>query len=62
MEGVIKWWSKERGYGFIECEDEENIFAYIDKNEIKEINFEENNKIQFEIVKTFKGNHLIIKG
>ena len=61
MEGIIKWWSKEKGYGFIELE-EENIFAYLEENEKHEVSFEENEPIKFEINKTFKGNHLILKG
>ena len=61
MEGIVKWWSKERGYGFIEL-NEENIFAYLEKDEKHEASFGENDYIKFEIIKTFKGNHLILKG
>ena len=61
MEGIVKWWSKERGYGFIEL-DEENIFAYLEESEKHEASFDENDYVKFEIIKTFKGNHLILKG
>jgi len=62
MEGVIKWWIKEKGYGFIEYNDNQNIFAYLEENEKHEVLFEDNDKINFEIIKTIKGNHLILKG
>ena len=62
MEGIIKWWSKERGYGFIEYQEEENIFVYLEENEKHTTNLDENEIINFEIIKTIRGNHLILKG
>ena len=35
MKGRVKWWSEEKGYGFIEYNDNENVFAHVesvDKN------------------------------
>lgn len=65
MKGRVKWWSKENGYGFIEYNEKENIFAHI-KNEEKnnysifenqEIEFtieEENNCVYLHVLKTLK--------
>ena len=47
MKGRVKWWSEEQGYGFIEYNDNENIFAHVesvDKNNYKII---EDQEIEF---------------
>ena len=47
MKGRVKWWSEEKGYGFIEYNDNENIFAHVeieDKNKYKII---EDQEIEF---------------
>ena len=33
MKGRVKWWSEEQGYGFIEYNDNQNIFAHVEKEE-----------------------------
>lgn len=47
MKGRVKWWSEEQGYGFIEYNDNQNVFAHVesvDKNKYKII---ENQEIEF---------------
>lgn len=47
MKGRVKWWSEEQGYGFIEYNDNENVFAHVesvDKNNYKII---EDQEIEF---------------
>lgn len=55
MKGRVKWWSSERGYGFIEY-DNNNIFVHVesfDKNIIKE-----NQEIEFTIEEKENGRFL----
>ena len=55
MKGRVKWWSNERGYGFIEY-DENNIFVHVestDKTIIKE-----NQDIEFIIEERESGKFL----
>lgn len=60
MSGVVKWFNNEKGYGFIEYKDNEDIFIHyssiIDNDKI-EIN--EGDIVEFEIVKT--NNEIIAK-
>lgn len=47
MKGRVKWWSEEQGYGFIEYNDNQNVFAHVesvDKNNYKII---EDQEIEF---------------
>ena len=57
MKGRVKWWSNERGYGFIEY-DNNNIFVHVestDKSLIKE-----NQDIEFIIEEKESGKFLKI--
>jgi CspA family cold shock protein len=47
IKGRVKWWSKEKGYGFIESLNNENLFVHLEttENEIKE-----NDLIEFDII------------
>ena len=33
MKGRVKWWSEEQGYGFIEYNDNENVFAHVESED-----------------------------
>ena len=47
MKGRVKWWSEEQGYGLIEYNDNQNVFAHVesvDKNNYKII---EDQEIEF---------------
>lgn len=49
MKGRVKWWCQERGYGFIEYNESENIFAHLSKEDIDKENIKENQEIEFYI-------------
>lgn len=54
--GTVKWFSAQKGYGFIECEDGQDIFVHfsaITGDGYKSL--EEGQKVQFEIVDGEKG-------
>lgn len=60
MKGRVKWWSIEKGYGFIEYNDNENIFAHIDKKTQNTYPIKENQEIEFEIEEKENGRFLKI--
>ena len=54
-EGIVKWFNNDKGYGFIDCEDNDVFVHY------KAINVEgyrtlnQNQKVSFSIIETPKG-------
>lgn len=55
-DGTVKWFSNEKGYGFIEREDGEDLFVHF--SEIKVDGFKtlnEGQKVTFEITEGAKG-------
>lgn len=56
MTGKVKWFNNEKGYGFIECDDLEDIFVHysaIIKDGYKTLN--EGDIVSFKLVETIKG-------
>lgn len=56
MNGVVKWFSAEKGYGFITTEDGQDIFAHfsqIQKEGFKTL--EEGQAVTFDVVDSGKG-------
>ncbi|MBM7557563.1 CspA family cold shock protein [Halanaerobacter jeridensis] len=54
--GNVKWFDSEKGYGFIEQEDGDDVFVHfsaIQEDGFKDL--EEGKEVQFEIVETEKG-------
>lgn len=54
--GKVKWFSAAKGFGFIECEDGQDVFVHF--SAIKGDGYkslEEGQKVQFEIVQGEKG-------
>lgn len=60
MKGRVKWWSNEKGYGFIEYNEDENIFAHIDKSTKEAYSIKENQEIEFTIEEKENGRFLNI--
>ena len=54
--GKVKWFNNEKGYGFIEYSDNEDIFVHyssIRQDGYKSLN--EGDQVQFNLVETSKG-------
>ena len=56
MRGKVKWFNNEKGYGFIECNDLEDIFVHysaINKEGYKTL--KEGEVVDFKLIETSKG-------
>ncbi|NLI70404.1 MAG: cold shock domain-containing protein [Firmicutes bacterium] len=56
MEGSVKWFNAQKGYGFIEVEDGKDVFVHY--SEIQGDGFkvlEEGQRVEFEIVEGTRG-------
>ena len=56
MRGKVKWFNNEKGYGFIECNDLEDIFVHysaINKEGYKTL--KEGDVVDFKLIETSKG-------
>ncbi len=56
MRGKVKWFNNEKGYGFIECNDLEDIFVHysaIFKEGYKTL--KEGDIVDFKLIETSKG-------
>ncbi len=56
MQGKVKWFNPEKGYGFIEVEGDKDVFVHY--SEIQEEGFktlEEGQAVEFEIVEGNRG-------
>ncbi len=55
-QGTVKWFNNSKGYGFIECEGQKDLFVHM--NEIQMEGFKtlsENQKVEFEVGEGQKG-------
>lgn len=56
MRGIVKWFNNEKGYGFIEYTDKEDIFVHY--SAIKQDGYktlEEGQLVEFKLLETGKG-------
>ena len=56
-EGIVKWFSEKKGYGFITIEEGDDIFVHhssIDMAGFKTLN--EGDKVSFEVEETDRGH------
>ena len=60
MEGLVKWYSEKKGYGFIATEEHGDIFIH--KSGIKEyghFGLQRDDPVTFDIKDTAKGKHAV---
>ena len=60
MKGRVKWWSEEQGYGFIEYNDNENIFAHVESVDKNNYKISEDQEIEFILEEKENGMFLKI--
>ena len=57
VNGTVKWFNSEKGFGFIQVEGEDDVFVHftaIQGNDARK-NLEEGEKVQFDVEKGPKG-------
>ena len=55
MKGKIKWFNLNKGFGFVQGEDDEDYFLHISQVPNGE-QLKEEQPVEFEVVQTDKGN------
>jgi len=56
MKGLVKWFSAPKGYGFIQCEDGQDIFVHFSAIQGEGYkSLEEGDKVEFEVTTGPKG-------
>ncbi|MDF2505056.1 MULTISPECIES: cold-shock protein [Clostridium] len=56
MNGTVKWFNGEKGFGFITGEDEKDVFAHFSQiNSDGYKSLEEGQKVSYDVVKGPKG-------
>ncbi len=56
MEGNVKWFNAQKGYGFIEVEDGKDVFVHYSEIQVDGFKtLEEGEKVEFDIVEGNRG-------
>lgn len=56
MQGIVKWFNNEKGYGFIEYEENKDIFVHYSSIILDGYkSLSEKDVVEFELVETDKG-------
>ena len=57
MKGRVKWFNKEKGFGFIKVDGEEDIFIHYSNISMPGYKtLKEDELVEFDLIKTDKGN------
>lgn len=65
LKGTVKWFNKEKGFGFITGEDGKDVFVHfsqINKNGFKTL--KENEEVEYSVTKSVRGmqaENIIVK-
>lgn len=64
MQGTVKWFNAEKGFGFITTENGEDVFAHFSQIQVDGYKvLEENQAVEFEIAESEKGkqaNNIVV--
>lgn len=56
MQGIVKWFNAEKGYGFIQRENGDDVFVHFSAIQAEGFKtLEEGQKVEFEIVEGARG-------
>jgi len=55
MKGTVKWYDRRRGYGFIQTEDDKDVFIHRSGLEVSDTELEAGQAVEFEIEQREKG-------
>ena len=55
MDGLIKWYNNNKGFGFIVGKDNKDYFFHVSKGSDVGLDLRPDEKVEFEILKTSKG-------
>ncbi len=56
MEGNVKWFNAQKGYGFIEVEDGKDVFVHYSEIQVDGFKtLEEGEKVEFDVVEGNRG-------
>ncbi|GIM44907.1 cold-shock protein [Collibacillus ludicampi] len=56
MQGIVKWFSAEKGYGFIQRENGDDVFVHFSAIQAEGFKtLEEGQRVEFEIVEGARG-------
>ncbi len=55
MKGTVKWYDRVKGYGFLQTEDNKDIFVHRSGLEIPQADLETGQLVEFEIEQKEKG-------
>ena len=60
--GTVKWFNSEKGFGFIQSEENKDIFVHhseIKRNGYGRVSLDDGQKVTFEIGTNAKGEHAV---
>ncbi len=55
MKGTVKWYDRVKGYGFLQTEDNKDIFVHRSGLEVSHTNLEAGQAVEFEVEQREKG-------